>query len=331
MTPCLLIIPIFERKQSLFLKESDPSLPKVGDVSTGRHKMLFNKLIYSSNHTSGSTSAMVLSSIYASDAYPKHGYHLVTPSPWPFLGGLSALTTATGAVAFMHCYEIGFYALLTGQLMLWFVMFAWWRDVIREATFEGLHTTAVQKSHRIGMLLFIVSEIMFFFAFFWAYFHSAIVPAIQIGCTWPPQGIAVFNPWQVPLLNTMILLLSGCSVTWAHHCIVAGYRMEGIISLGVTLFLAFLFTGFQALEYVESPFHISDSVYGSTFFLATGFHGLHVQVGTIFLVICFARLIKGHFTRQHHFGFEAAAWYWHFVDVVWLFLFVTVYWWGGLA
>lgn len=301
--------------------------------------MLFNKLNNFSNQMSfvsifgaaNNGSHMVLSSIYASDAYPKHGYHLVTPSPWPFLGGLSALTTTTGAVAYMHQYSIGFYALLTGQVMLWFVMFAWWRDVIREATFEGLHTTAVQKSHRIGMLLFIVSEIMFFFAFFWAYFHSAIVPAIQIGCTWPPQGIAVFNPWEVPLLNTMILLLSGCSVTWAHHCIVAGYRMEGIVSLGITLVLAIAFTGFQALEYVESPFHISDSVYGSTFFLATGFHGLHVQVGTIFLFICFIRLIKGHFTRQHHFGFEAAAWYWHFVDVVWLFLFVTIYWWGGLA
>jgi cytochrome c oxidase subunit 3 len=248
-------------------------------------------------------------SIYGSH-YPAHPYHLVTPSPWPAFAGLTALCITTGAVCFMHSYQIGNYALPLGQVMMWFVMFTWWRDVIREATFEGLHTTAVQKSHRIGMVLFIVSEIMFFFAFFWAFFHSSIVPAIQIGNTWPPQGIQAFNPWEVPLLNTLILLLSGCSVTWAHHAIVAGYRKEAIVSLTITVVLAAFFTGFQALEYVESPFHISDSVYGSTFFLATGFHGLHVQVGTVMLFVCLLRLIKGHFTRQHHFGFEAAAWYW---------------------
>jgi cytochrome c oxidase subunit 3 len=231
---------------------------------------------------------------------------------------------------FMHSFAAGKMALFFGQVMLWFVMWVWWRDVIREATFEGLHTTAVQKNHRIGMILFIVSEIMFFFAFFWAYFHASIIPGIQIGANWPPMGIDVFNPWEVPLLNTLILLLSGCSVTWAHHCIVAGYRKEALLSLVLTCVLAAFFTGFQALEYVESPFHISDSVYGSTFFMATGFHGLHVQIGTIFLFICTIRLYFGHFTRQHHFGFEAAAWYWHFVDVVWLFLFCTVYWWGGL-
>ena len=284
-----------------------------------------------SNQSNLSTSQPTAhTSIYASH-YPAHPYHLVTPSPWPAFGGLTALTITTGTVCFMHSYQIGTYALPLGQVMMWFVMYTWWRDVIREATFEGLHTTAVQKSHRIGMVLFIVSEIMFFFAFFWAFFHSSIVPAIQIGNTWPPQGIQAFNPWEVPLLNTLILLLSGCSVTWAHHSIVAGYRKEAIISLALTVILAFFFTGFQALEYIESPFHISDSVYGSTFFLATGFHGLHVQVGTIFLFVCLLRLIKGHFTRQHHFGFEAAAWYWHFVDVVWLFLFCVVYWWGGMG
>jgi cytochrome c oxidase subunit 3 len=286
------------------------------------HKMFFNNTNKKTN--------FIQSTIYASDSYPKHPYHLVTPSPWPFLGGLAALTLTTGGVMFMHAFAAGKFALFFGQVMLWFVMWVWWRDVIREATFEGLHTTAVQKNHRIGMILFIVSEIMFFFAFFWAYFHASIIPGIQIGATWPPQGIDVFNPWEVPLLNTMLLLLSGFSVTWCHHCIVAGYRKEALVSLTLTVILACFFTGFQILEYVESPFHISDSVYGSTFFMATGFHGLHVQIGTLFLFICAIRLHKGHFTRQHHFGFEAAAWYWHFVDVVWLFLFCTVYWWGGM-
>ena len=155
-------------------------------------------------------------------------------------GGLSALCITTGMVAWMHSYTIGTFALPLGQIMMWYVMYVWWRDVIREATFEGLHTTAVQKSHRIGMVLFIVSEVMFFFAFFWAFFHSSIVPAIQIGNTWPPQGIQAFNPWEVPLLNTLILLLSGCSVTWAHHSIVAGYRKEAIISLAITVGTGFL-------------------------------------------------------------------------------------------
>ena len=203
-----------------------------------------------SNQSNLSTSQPTAhTSIYASH-YPAHPYHLVTPSPWPAFGGLTALTITTGTVCFMHSYQIGTYALPLGQVMMWFVMYTWWRDVIREATFEGLHTTAVQKSHRIGMVLFIVSEIMFFFAFFWAFFHSSIVPAIQIGNTWPPQGIQAFNPWEVPLLNTLILLLSGCSVTWAHHSIVAGYRKEAIVSLVLTVGLAVFFTGFQALEYM---------------------------------------------------------------------------------
>lgn len=269
------------------------------------------------------------SSLYSNPQ--RHGFHLVDPSPWPLVGSASALLTTSGGVMYFHSFSGGFTAMCIGMAMVIAVMYVWWRDVVREATFEGHHTKCVQLGLRMGMLLFIVSEVMFFFAFFWAYFHSSIIPGIQIGSTWPPKGIEVFNPWEVPLLNTMILLLSGFAVTWAHHCIVAGYRKESLLSLTITCVLAIFFTGFQVLEYIESPFHISDSVYGSTFFLATGFHGFHVQIGTIFLIVCTIRLYKGHFTRQHHFGFEAAAWYWHFVDVVWLFLFCTVYWWGGLS
>ena len=179
------------------------------------------------------------------------------------------------------------------------------------------------------MLLFIVSEVMFFFAFFWAFFWAALSPTPEIGSVWPPQGIDVLSAWEVPLLNTLILLTSGASVTWAHHAIVAGDRDGAIQGLIVTIALAVLFTALQAFEYVNAGFTISDSVFGSTFYMATGFHGFHVFIGTCFLTVCLRRLVSNHFTRQHHFGFEAAAWYWHFVDVVWLFLFVSVYWWGG--
>ena len=187
----------------------------------------------------------------------------------------------------------------------------------------------VQQGLRQGVLLFIVSEIMFFFAFFWAFFDASIKPAIVLGGVWPPDGLEILNPWGVPLLNTVILLTSGATVTWAHHGIVAGAKNSSQIGLLLTVILAAIFTGLQVLEYLDAPFSISDGVYGSTFFMATGFHGFHVFIGTVFLFICLIRLNLNHFTKEHHFGFEAAAWYWHFVDVVWLFLFVTVYWWGS--
>lgn len=264
-----------------------------------------------------------------SSAVQKHPFHLVDPSPWPFLGAIAALTLTTGGVMYMHSYSGGGLMLSLGLTGLLYTMFVWWRDVVQEATFEGHHTNAVQTGLRWGMILFIVSEIMFFFAFFWAFFHASISPSIDIGAVWPPKGIEVLSAWEVPLLNTIILLSSGASVTWAHHAILAGERAQSLQALGLTIFLAILFTGFQALEYVEAPFGISDGVYGSTFFMATGFHGFHVLIGTLFLTVCMIRQVYSHFTPSHHFGFEAAAWYWHFVDVVWLFLFVTIYWWGG--
>nr|YP_006234143.1 cytochrome c oxidase subunit 3 [Neoporphyra haitanensis]AFH57654.1 cytochrome c oxidase subunit 3 [Neoporphyra haitanensis]QYA17614.1 cytochrome c oxidase subunit 3 [Porphyra crispata] len=259
----------------------------------------------------------------------RHPFHLVDPSPWPVTAAIAAFSCALGGVMYMHAYNNGGYLLLSGFLLLLFTMFSWWRDVTREATFSGHHTGAVQKGLRYGVLLFIVSEVLFFFAFFWAFFHSSLAPSIDIGSMWPPKGIIVFSPWEVPFLNTIILLLSGCSVTWAHHSIVAGYRKQATISLVITIILATIFTGFQGFEYSVANFTLSDGVYGSTFYMATGFHGFHVFIGTIFLSICLGRLLKSHLTQQHHFGFEAAAWYWHFVDVVWLFLFISIYWWGG--
>jgi cytochrome c oxidase subunit 3 len=264
-----------------------------------------------------------------SNIVQKHGFHLVDSSPWPFFASLGSLATTIGGVMYLQGYLGGNALVSLGFVMVLYSMFVWWRDIVREATFQGHHTKMVQVGLRYGMLLFIVSEIMFFFAFFWAFFHSSLAPSIEIGSMWPPKGIAVLNPWDIPFLNTIILLSSGASVTWAHHAIRSGQQMQGIYSLAVTIVLASIFTSLQVMEYLEAPFTISDGIYGSTFFLATGFHGFHVFVGTLFLGVCLIRLYMQHFTKSHHFGFEAAAWYWHFVDVVWLFLFVAIYWWGG--
>lgn len=260
----------------------------------------------------------------------RHSYHLVDPSPWPISGSLGALATTVGGVMYMHSFQGGATLLSLGLIFILYTMFVWWRDVLRESTLEGHHTKAVQLGLRYGFILFIVSEVMFFFAFFWAFFHSSLAPTVEIGGIWPPKGIGVLDPWEIPLLNTLILLSSGAAVTWAHHAILAGKEKRAVYALVATVLLALVFTGFQGMEYYQAPFTISDSIYGSTFFLATGFHGFHVIIGTLFLIICGIRQYLGHLTKEHHVGFEAAAWYWHFVDVVWLFLFVSIYWWGGI-
>jgi cytochrome c oxidase subunit 3 len=258
-----------------------------------------------------------------------HPFHLVDPSPWPLLSSLGALVSTVGGVMYMHGFNGGNIVLLFGIFVTIYSMAIWWRDVIRESTYQGHHTNRVQVGLRYGMILFIVSEIMFFVAFFWAFFHSSLAPTVEVGAVWPPKGIQVLNPWEIPFLNTVILLSSGAAVTWAHHAILAGSRNQGIIALFITVALAVIFTAFQGIEYLEAPFTISDGIYGSTFFLATGFHGFHVIIGSLFLTVCLFRLYKYHFTPAHHFVFEAAAWYWHMVDVVWLFLFVAIYYWGG--
>lgn len=282
----------------------------------------------------------------------QHYFHLVNPSPWPILTGFSLLQVTTGAVMYLHFYKNGYSLLLWGLVCLLLCMYQWWGDVIIEGTFQGCHTRIVQQGLRFGIVLFILSEVMFFLSFFWAFFHSSLAPDVSIGCVWPPAEIKVFNAWEVPLLNTIILLSSGCTVTWAHYvlCIpktivdIVWWKNTKLIKLinlekgnieestkafELTIGLALLFTCFQAYEYYEAPFSILDGIYGSTFFLLTGFHGLHVIIGTIFLLVCAIRNYEGHFSTTHHIGFEGAVWYWHFVDVVWLFLFVIVYYWGG--
>ena len=259
-----------------------------------------------------------------------HPYHILPPSVWPLIGAFSALALFGGLVMWMHDNPYGTYIGIAGLIGVLFTMFSWWTDVIREAH-SGDHTPVVQLHLRYGMILFIASEVMFFLAWFWAYFNAALFPsAVElIGGVWPPQGMEVLDPFGWPLFNTLVLLCSGTTVTWAHHALINGDR-EGLIKgLWATIGLGLLFTGVQAYEYAHAPFTFTENIYSSTFFMATGFHGFHVIVGTIFLIVCLARAYKGHFSPNQHFGFEAAAWYWHFVDVVWLFLFVWVYVWGG--
>nr|YP_010868909.1 cytochrome c oxidase subunit III [Hilara brevispina]WGU46325.1 cytochrome c oxidase subunit 3 [Hilara brevispina] len=259
--------------------------------------------------------------------HSNHPFHLVDYSPWPLTGAIGAMTTVSGLVKWFHQYDMSL--LLLGTFITTLTMYQWWRDISREGTFQGLHTMSVSKGLRWGMILFIVSEVFFFISFFWAFFHSSLSPAIELGAMWPPAGIIPFNPFQIPLLNTAILLSSGVTVTWAHHSLMEGNHSQTTQGLFFTVLLGIYFSILQAYEYIEAPFTIADAVYGSTFFMATGFHGFHVLIGTTFLIICLMRHLNNHFSKTHHFGFEAAAWYWHFVDIVWLFLYVTIYWWGG--
>nr|YP_010026163.1 cytochrome c oxidase subunit III [Mattiphus splendidus]QOQ37010.1 cytochrome c oxidase subunit III [Mattiphus splendidus] len=259
--------------------------------------------------------------------HKNHPYHLVDPSPWPLTGSIGAMTLTSGMVLWFHKNEI--YLMSMGVMILMLTMIQWWRDVVREATFQGNHTIKVMSGLKLGMILFIISEVFFFISFFWSFFHSSLAPTIDIGMVWPPKGIKVFNPMEIPLLNTMILLCSGITVTWAHYSLMESNHSQTTKSLLLTVMLGIYFTILQGFEYIESSFCISDSIYGSSFFMMTGFHGVHVIIGTLYLAVCLMRHIKCHFSSSHHLGFEAAAWYWHFVDVVWLFLYVSIYWWGS--
>lgn len=276
-----------------------------------------------------------------------HDYHIIDPSPWPFIASFGSLVMAIGAIGWMQAGQGNEFAILgipmanpwlffIGLSIILYTMFGWWGDTIKEAH-EGHHTRVVSLHLRYGIIMFIASEVMFFVAWFWAVFDASLFydEAKQVsrmaytGGTWPPQGLEVFDPLHLPLYNTVILLLSGTTVTWAHHALLHGDRNGLKWGLWLTVILGVFFSFVQAYEYMHAPYSFSDSLYGATFFMATGFHGFHVLVGTIFLAVCLARAYAGHFTPKQHFGFEAAAWYWHFVDVVWLFLFFVIYIWGS--
>jgi len=257
-----------------------------------------------------------------------HPFHIVDPSPWPLMTSLAAMFMLFGFTLYLHFYENGFLLFTIGLLTVVGTMSIWWRDVIREATFEGHHTSYVRKGLKLGMILFIASEIFLFVAFFWAFFHASLNPTIEIGCVWPPKGIIAINPWHVPLLNTLVLVTSGAFITWSHYSLLVGDRDQTIEALVGTIGLALFFTMLQYYEYSVAPFNISDSVYGSVFYMLTGLHGSHVIIGTLFLIVCLYRLTEHHFTKTHHVGFECGAWYWHFVDIVWIFVYFFIYWWG---
>nr|QZZ18364.1 cytochrome c oxidase subunit III [Yangisunda tiani] len=256
-----------------------------------------------------------------------HPFHLVDKSPWPLTGSIGLMTTLLGLTLWFSSSTMN--SMMMGTFIIIMTMIQWWRDVTREASFQGLHTNKVIISMKMGMILFITSEVFFFLSFFWSFFHSSLAPAMEIGMKWPPMGIMTFNPINIPMLNTMILLSSGVTITWAHNSLINKKYNSMNQAMIITVMLGVYFSMLQLYEYIESTFCIADSVYGSTFFMATGFHGLHVIIGTIFIAVSMKRMMNLHFSVNHHVGFEASAWYWHFVDVVWLFLYMNIYWWGS--
>jgi cytochrome c oxidase subunit 3 len=271
-----------------------------------------------------------ISNLYSkTSSYQAHPYHLVSPSPWPIVTSISLLTLTTSGVLSMHNFNLGEIIFFAALISVIYSMSLWFRDVISEGTYIGNHTLAVQKGINLGVALFIISEVFFFLAIFWAYFHSAISPDVEVGAQWPPLGIQAINPFELPLLNTVILLSSGVTVTYAHHSLIEGNRSGTLYGLVYTIILAIIFTAFQGIEYSVSSFTISDGIFGSCFYFGTGFHGLHVIIGTIFLGVGFLRSLWYHLTNNHHLGLEAGILYWHFVDIVWLFLYVFIYYWGS--
>jgi len=265
----------------------------------------------------------------ARSQFQSHPFHMVEPSPWPLLTAFALLTLTVSGVLYFNGIQHSEVLVTLGFLSTLFAMILWFRDVTIEGTYLGDHTFAVQKGITMGVSLFILSEACFFFSIFWAYFHSALAPTIELGASWPPAGIEALNPFAIPLMNTVLLLSSGATVTYGHHALIEGNRKGAILGTGLTILLAVVFTALQGVEYVEAPFTMADGVYGSVFFFSTGFHGIHVIIGTLFIAVGFYRLLNYHLTDHHHLGFEGAILYWHFVDVVWLFLYVSVYWWGS--
>jgi cytochrome c oxidase subunit 3 len=261
--------------------------------------------------------------------FQAHPFHLVSPSPWPMYTSVSLLTLTLTAVLSFHSFNFALYNLIFAIISVIFSMSFWFRDIISEGTYLGNHTLAVQKGINMGVGLFIASEALFFLSVFWAFFHSALSPTIELGAQWPPLGIEAINPFELPLLNTVILLSSGVTVTYAHHSLIQGNRKGSLYGLIATVLLAIIFTAFQGIEYNVSSFTISDGVYATCFYFGTGFHGLHVIIGTAFLAVGLWRLLAYHLTENHHIGLESAILYWHFVDVVWLFLYISVYYWGA--
>lgn len=252
-----------------------------------------------------------------------HKFHIVTLSPWPIIFGGGVLSLLSSFLSFFFFnYSINIFISLGLSI---FILFFWWRDVSRERRM-GDHSFEVRDGLKWGMLLFILREVWFFFAWFWAFFHNRTVPTPDIGTVWPPHSVTCLEPFQIPLLNTCVLLRRGVTVTWAHHNLFITKEINMIMLF--TIFLGILFTALQAEEYLSSAFCLHENSYGRSFFVTTGFHGSHVLVGSAFLTVCLFRRIKIKVNKWNHLSLEFAIWYWHFVDVVWLFLFFFMYWWS---
>nr|YP_010447253.1 cytochrome c oxidase subunit III [Sclerodermus sichuanensis]UTN43173.1 cytochrome c oxidase subunit III [Sclerodermus sichuanensis] len=256
-----------------------------------------------------------------------HPFHFVTESPWPLLMSFSLMNLLMIMTMWFNNINNNFTTLIMFKIYIESVIIVtqWWNNINREAFYQGSHTILTQKNMKIGMIMFISSEVFFFISFFWTFFHMFLSPSIEIGTQWPPLNIHPFNNLSIPLLNTLILITSGISLTWSHHSLLKNNFKESSIGLIITILLGLYFSSLQLMEYNEAPFSINDSCFGSIFFVATGFHGLHVIIGTTFLIVCLMKLLNLQYSPSHHFSFEAASWYWHFVDIVWLFLFINIY------
>jgi heme/copper-type cytochrome/quinol oxidase subunit 3 len=261
--------------------------------------------------------------------YPKHMFHVLEPSLWPFFSAFGLFFFVTGIAFSMHYVVTGYYVLIIGLLILIITSIFWFLDISREAVVKGYHTKIVRQGLKLGFLFFITSEIMLFFGFFWAFFHSALCPSIEVGTIWPPVGLRVIPVFEFPLFNTFILIISGFSVTWVHRAISLGSFKDSIDGFMITIFLGLFFVFLQGLEYYESTFNFQDGVYPSAFFMLTGLHGCHVIVGVCFLFVCFISLLNNHYLTNHYLRLVFAIWYWHFVDIVWIILFLSVYCWGS--
>ena len=266
----------------------------------------------------------------------KHDFHLVDRSPWPTIVSIQLFSLAVGLVCQLQGYLKGNTLIILSSILIGIVVCCWWRDVIREATYLGEHTVKVVGGLSLGISLFIISECLLFFGLFWAYLHSAFNPSVEFGLSWPPVGISKLNPLELPLLNTLLLLSAGAAVTWGHHALVIlplscrktySGRNASLTGLIIGISLALIFTLFQYIEFCTSPFDISDSVFASTFYMATTFHGLHVIVGAIYLITATYRIYNYQQNRKHHSNLLTSLWYFHFTDVVWLLLYIIMYLW----
>nr|YP_009945140.1 cytochrome c oxidase subunit III [Nomia chalybeata]QOE17504.1 cytochrome c oxidase subunit 3 [Nomia chalybeata] len=253
-----------------------------------------------------------------------HPFHMTTNSPWPLIMSFNVMN-----LLFINVISLNSnFSLLNLFNLLTILMtsYQWWRDLIRESTFQGFHTLNIMNMIKFSMILFIISELFFFISFFWTFLHSSISPSMEIGNMWPPKMIKMFNPYDIPLLNSIILISSGMTITWSHN-LIKNNKKKSFMLLNITIILGIYFSMLQYIEYLEAQFSFNDSIFGSIFFMATGFHGIHVIIGTTFLLICSIRMNMNHFSMIHHLNFDLASWYWHFVDMIWLILYILIYWW----